>query len=254
MPTQNFTSKPLSQVEELLEDAPLLTKILIETNGQIKRYSLKTKILDKISTLANIIGKPFKEKTETEDEQPATGFYEKFDILDARIKEIDDNIGVPGSAEGSTGIYNRIETIEKNINTLNKKNSIEGECFQFTTKATLNKNKEIRYKISGYNIFDLAEDAIVNLQLNTEFEIKNTSYGKLYYSPIINLNTMINNSSHLTIVYFPVADVKLVLKIDVTGTDITIKIENDVNLDNFKNSQLTIQNSNLLINKITLSI
>lgn len=94
----------------------------------------------------------------------------------------------------------------------------------------------------------------MNLQLNMEFEIKNTSYGKLYYSPIINLNSVINNNSHLTILSLPVAEVELILKIDVTGTDITIKIENAINLDNLKNSQFTILNSNLSINKIALSI
>lgn len=129
MSNSNFAVKPLSQVDELLEDAPLLTNILIETNGQIKRYRLKTKILDKIIGLAEIIGKPFKEKTETEDEQLATGFYKKFDLIDEKIQEIDDNIGSPVGENGSTGLYNKIEQVEKISHSLNKKNIIEGICF-----------------------------------------------------------------------------------------------------------------------------
>jgi hypothetical protein len=108
MPVIDERAIVLAEVPMLENDAPIGTNIFIENQKKIQRYNLKTNILDKISALKFLIGN----KSDSLNDIKANGIFLDIENTNARIDEIDDNIGIPsgkGNAEGATGIYSRIE-------------------------------------------------------------------------------------------------------------------------------------------------
>lgn len=260
MPIIDERAVVLAEVPVLQEDAPIGTNILIENEGTIQRYNIKTKILDKISEVNNTIGHKSDDVTE------ATGIFLELENTNARIDEMDDNIGIPsggGNAEGATGIYKRIESLEADNTILNSKSLVEGYRIRFINQS--NKINLLSADSRTYNFPDVKENIAnclgnsqnyeINLHFHMVYELKNTTYGKLGARATINLNSVYSTgTSKKGIIYVPIANSNLIFKFNIEKNKITFNLENKINIDEIKSEEITVEHAVLEFNKLTANV